>query len=114
MTTAKYPKVPSAPDPEPLNDNANTFHLTNITQMQHDIEQQLAKYTKCRRRYRSAFTVLSSITTGTATLSTAAAGTGIALLATGIAAPASIALGCFNNSRSLFICHISLFEEGCA
>ena len=96
MSTKSYPKVPSAPPPnenENIQQDGHMFRLSNITQMQLDMEQELEKYTKCRRKYRLAFSVLSYATTGITTITTALAATGLGLISTGIGAPAGVTLG---------------------
>lgn len=87
----KEPKEPSAPPPEPL--DIQLFRLQEIRTVRSEIEADLQKYSRCRRRYSSAFSKINFVSGVLSFLNLTETVVGISLLSTGIAIPASIALG---------------------
>ena len=93
-----YPKVvngnivgdieltPTAP-PSPDN-----FRLQHITKIQKDLQDELNNYSRCRRRYNSAFNTISNIHSTVSFGTIATSSTGLGLIISGIGAPAGIAL----------------------
>ena len=90
-----YPKIvngnlvePTAPLPTP----PESFRLQHITKIQKDLQDELNNYSRCRRRYNSAFNTLSNIHSAVSFGTIATSSTGLGLIATGVGAPAGIAL----------------------
>lgn len=96
MPTTIYPKVPNpVPDPDnpPGLSDVKTFRLSSITQIQRELEQDLSKYNKTKRRYSSAFDTITYINAGATTLAGVSTGTSMGLLATGVGTPVALPLG---------------------
>ena len=121
MSTTKYsmqpkeepPNPPASysvlPKPPPANvPDVKMFRLTCITQMQHELEQDLAKYSKTKRRYSSAFNTLAYINAGSTTVAGVSAATGVGLLATGVGTPLALPFGvvslCLELCSLVFSC----------
>ena len=90
-----YPKIvngnlvePTAPAIE----TPDSFRLQHITKIQKDLQDEINNYSRCRRRYNSAFNTLSNIHSAVSFGTIATSSTGLGLIATGVGAPAGIAL----------------------
>ena len=97
-----YPKVvngniiePSAP---PLNLNntdkhkGDNFRLQHISKIQNDLRNELNNYSRCRRRYSSAFNAVSNIHSTFSGVTIMTSSTDLGLVVSGIGIPAGIAL----------------------
>ena len=82
----ELPLEPTAPL-EPDN-----FRLQHITKIQKDLQDELNNYSRCRRRYNSAFNTVSNIHSTVSFGTIATSSTGLGLVISGIGAPAGIAL----------------------
>ena len=82
--------ITPGPDPDP---SIKTFRLNAIAQIQKDLEQDLSKYNKTRRRYSSIFNTLSYINTGAGLASGSLSAVSVSLLTTGVGLPAAVPLG---------------------
>jgi len=94
-----YPAIePTAPPFEP---KAETFRLQEIRKVRTEIEADIQKYLKCKRRYSSLFDALNYTLTGLNFINAAEASVSVGLLATGIGIPISIALAATAGVSSL-------------
>ena len=80
--TPLEPSAPLAPD----------FRLQHITKIQKELQDELNNYSRCKRRYNSAFNTVSNIHSAVSFGTIATSGTGLGLIVTGVGAPAGIAL----------------------
>ena len=104
MSLKKVPVYPDLNDPS-MPTPVNTFRLTNITQMQKDLEHDLATYSRTKRKYSSLFNAVNYMSTGTAVLGSVLSGTSVGLFATGVGSVAAIPLA--GVSAFFGICSIS-------
>jgi hypothetical protein len=114
MSIVTYPKLPKD-EPKEVQPSqqvqagvadVNTFRLTNITQIQRELEQDLAKYSKTKRTYSSIYNAISYTNTGASTVVTLATGTSVGLATTGVGAPIALTLGFV--SLALGACSLAL------
>jgi len=90
-----YPKILNANFVAPIEPTAPTpdnFRLQHITKIQKDLQDELNNYSRCRRRYNSAFNTLSNIHSVVSFGTIATSATGLGLIVSGIGAPAGIVL----------------------
>ena len=73
--------------------DVETFRLSIIADIQGELEQDLTKYSKTKRIYKTAFNALTYISSATTTAAALATGIGAGLLATGIGTPVALVLG---------------------
>ena len=118
MHVQHYPKLqteePNPPSRNPLEnppenppgESAQIFRLSNITQIQRELEQDLTKYSRTKRRYSSIFNGLTYTNSAATTATAITTGTGACLLATGVGIPAAGVLGFV--SLGLGACSLSL------
>lgn len=97
--TKLYPKIVNANlvEDDPLEPSApvldgDNFRLQHITKIQKDLQDELNNYSRCRRRYKSAFNTVSNIHSAVSLGTIATSATGLGLIISGIGAPAGIAL----------------------
>ena len=83
VTTPLQPTAPLQPD---------NFRLQHITEIQKNLQDELNNYSRCRRRYNSAFNTVSNIHSAVSFGTIATSSTGLGLIISGIGAPAGIAL----------------------
>lgn len=69
------------------------FRLAHISNIQKQLEDELEKYSRARRKYSTTYNSLSNASTGSTILASAAGVTGTILLATGVGTPVSLILG---------------------
>ena len=90
LISEDMPLEPSAP--LTIGALPDSFRLQHITKIQKDLQDELNNYSRCRRRYNSAFNAVSNIHSAVSLGTIATSSTGLGLIATGIGAPAGIAL----------------------
>jgi hypothetical protein len=73
-------------------DTTVNFRLHHITKIQKDLQDELSNYSRCRRRYNSAFNTLSNVHSVVSFGTIATSATGLGLIASGIGAIAGIVL----------------------
>ena len=111
ITKQIYPSVQSdnpvekPPDPDLI----KTFRLSCITQIQRDLEQDLSKYNRTKRRYSSAFNTFTYLNAGATTAASISSATSIGLFATGFATPVALPLSVVSLGLGL-----SSFALSCA
>ena len=94
-----YPKIVNANLVEniPLEPTApilpENFRLQHITKIQKDLQDELNNYSRCRRRYNSAFNTVSNIHSVVSFGTIVTSSTGLGLVVSGIGSPIGIALG---------------------
>ena len=107
MTTKLYPAIveevglvdeqPMQPSAPPLDlsnlTNVQTFRLEEIRKVRTQIESDIQKYSRCRRRYSGAYSGINYVSTGLNVINAVEAAASVGLLVTGIGIPISIGLG---------------------
>ncbi len=96
MTLNVYPNVKNSNENNSIDHqdpSVKTFRLNAITQMQRDLEGELEKYSRTKRKYSSVFNAISYVNAGTGIVSGGLSATAVGLLATGVGAPVAVPLG---------------------
>ena len=93
--TKFYPKIVNGNVIEPtapLIETPDNFRLQHITKIQDNLQKELNNYSRCKRKYSTAFNTVSNIHSTVSGVTIATSSTGLGLIASGIGAPAGIVL----------------------
>ena len=103
MSVKLYPNLTEEKEEKGEPDHlVKTFRLTTIRQMQTEIEQDLAKYSRTKRKYSSLFNAVYYANAGTVFVSSCSSTCAVGLLASGIGFPAAVPLGVVSACFGLF------------
>lgn len=69
------------------------FRLAHISNIQKQLEDELEKYSRARRKYSTTYNYLSNASTGSTILTAVAGAAGTIMLASGVGIPVSVILG---------------------
>ena len=92
MKKQLYPKVENVEPSAPPLIEPDSFRLQHITKIQQSLQDELEKYSRCRRKYNSAFKTVSNVHSAVSFGTLASSSTGLGLVVSGIGAPAGIVL----------------------
>lgn len=95
VVESEPPAPPSAPPSAPTFDTSvQRFRLDEIRKVRSELEWDLQKYNRCKRRYSSVYNILNHVNSGLGVFSVAEAAVSVGLLATAVFPVGALALAC--------------------